>query len=165
LDRSLNDWAVLALLVEQPRHGWAVARELRRGSALGGAWRVARAQVYRSLDALVAEGVARPHHDEPGEAGPGRTVMAATPTGRRQVRRWLLQPVDHLRDARTELLLKLMLCDRLGIDRAPLVSAQRAQLAPQLADLRRAARQPDADVVDRWRFELALAIDRFLDRA
>jgi hypothetical protein len=33
-DLSLNDWAVLALVAEQPMHGFAIARELAPGGIL-----------------------------------------------------------------------------------------------------------------------------------
>ena len=46
----LTDWVVLALVVEQPRHGFALARELAADGALGEVWTVPRPLVYRAID-------------------------------------------------------------------------------------------------------------------
>src|SRR4051812_45626935 len=99
-DLSLHEWTVLGLLAEQPRHGFAIARELGPGSLLGDVWRVPRAQVYRALDRLQAVGYAAPRRDEPSAAGPARTVVGPSRAGRAALRRWLARPVTHLRDLR-----------------------------------------------------------------
>jgi PadR family transcriptional regulator AphA len=98
--------------------------------------------------------------EEPGDAGPNRTVLAATPAGRRAFRRWLHLPVEHLRDLRSELLLKLLLAERSGIDVSAMVATQRARVADQVDAL--AARRDD-DVVGLWRHESSGAALRFLD--
>jgi PadR family transcriptional regulator AphA len=49
---SLAEWLVLCVATEKPAHGFAIAAQLRRGSALGAVWHVARQQVYRSLERL-----------------------------------------------------------------------------------------------------------------
>jgi hypothetical protein len=43
---------------------------------------------------------------------------------------WLIRPVSHNRDVRSELLVKLALLDRSGADPQPLLDAQRDQLLP-----------------------------------
>ena len=63
---SLNEWAVLACLVERPRHGYDIAAELAPEAELGTVWRVSRQLVYRALDRLVALRLAEPHGAEPG---------------------------------------------------------------------------------------------------
>jgi DNA-binding PadR family transcriptional regulator len=158
---SLGEHAVLALLAEQPRHGWAIVRELAPDGDVGRVWSLSRPLAYRALDALTARRLIRPTGTERG-AGPRRTILAPTPTGRRALRRWLTTPVEHPRDVRTELLLKLVLGARLGVDRTPLLRAQREVFRPTFAALARAAARPDADVVARWRHESARAIDEFL---
>jgi PadR family transcriptional regulator AphA len=97
---------------------------------------------------------------EPGIAGGPRTVLAATPAGTRALRAWLRTPVQHLRDVRSELLLKLALAERPGVDREPLVAAQRTAFAPIFAAMA-AEPEPD-DPVARWRHEHARAVERFL---
>jgi PadR family transcriptional regulator AphA len=161
-ERPLADWVCLALIAEGPTHGWAVARALAPAGAIGRVWSLSRPLTYKAVERLVADGLVARTGVDRGE-GPTRTILQATPAGRRAVRRWLRRPVAHLRDVRTELLCKLVLCDRSGLDTAPLLSAQRELFAPNFAALARAARAGDADVVDRWRHASSRAVRRFLD--
>lgn len=157
---SLNEWAVLGVLVGGPRHGYDIAAELRPGTPIGDAWRLSRQLVYRALDRLTAMGYAEERRSEPGDAGPTRIVYGATRRGRAALRRWLDTPVEHLRDVRSALLLKLLLIDRLGLERAPLVGAQRRAFEPAL-DRHRGAVGAD-DVVALWRHHSAAAVAAFL---
>jgi DNA-binding PadR family transcriptional regulator len=157
---SLNEWAVLACLVERPRHGYDIATELAPDAELGTVWRVSRQLVYRALDRLEALGLAEPRHAEPGEGGPPRQVFGPTAGGDERLARWVVQPVDHLRDVRGALLLKLVVARRLAIDVSPLVEAQQAQFERALASL---ATPPAAgDAVALWRHHSALAVRAFL---
>ena len=69
------------------------------------------------------------------------------------------------RDVRTELLLKLTFSARAGRSSRSLLRAQRRVFAPIIEALARAAADPDADLVDQWRFENAEAVRRFLAHA
>lgn len=158
---SLNEWAVLGLLAERPRHGYDIAAELGPDAAVGQVWRVERRFVYRALDRLEGLGLARPARAEPGDAGPPRTVYAATAEGAAAVDGWLSTPVDHLRDVRNALLLKLVVAGRLGVDPASLVEAQRRHFARPLTAL--ADRPPGDDPVTLWRHHSAAAVAAFLD--
>jgi DNA-binding PadR family transcriptional regulator len=157
---ALNEWAVLAVVVEKPRHGYDIASELDRDSEVGRAWRLGRPLVYRALDRLEEAGCVERRRVEPGDAAPQRTVYGATRKGRAALKRWLHQPVDRLRDVRSELLLKLVLLDRLGFDRRPLVKAQQARFADVFDGY---ADPPTDDLVARWRHHLARATSEFLD--
>jgi DNA-binding PadR family transcriptional regulator len=161
---SLGDHAVLALLAEQPRHGWAIVRELAPRGDIGRVWTLSRPLAYRGLDNLANRGLIRATGTEPGD-GPRRTIFAVTPSGRRELDRWLATPVEHLRDVRTELLVKLVIAERRGIDARPLLRVQLRQLRPIIAALRKAAAAPNADLVDAWRHESAQAVERFLHGA
>lgn len=159
----LGEWACLGLLVAGPAHGYDVAARLKPGGDVGRVWSLSRALTYRALDQLVGRGHAEQVGEEPGIAGGNRTILAATRAGRTLLRRWLATPVVHLRDLRSELLLKLVLCDVCGVDRTPLVVGQRAHIAEMADSLAgQLAARPD-DVVARWRFEAAQAALRFLD--
>jgi len=68
-------------------------------------------------------------------------------------------PVEHVRDVRTELLLKLVLRQRRGLDLVSLVRAQQRRLGPVLARLEH---PDDDDVVSLWRSESASSVRRFL---
>ena len=79
---SLADHVVLALIAEQPRHGWAIVRELGPDGDVGRVWRLSRPLAYRSIDKLADRALIRPTRTEPGD-GPRRTIYAATAAGRR----------------------------------------------------------------------------------
>jgi len=158
---SLTEWVVLALVGEAPTHGFAIARELEAGSDLARILTVHRPLVYRALSRLDDAGLVEQVATEPGDAGPNRTVMRATRTGKLALRTWFVTPVDHVRELRIEFLIKLRLTERLDQDAAPLVAAQRAELASTLASL--ADGGDDHDVVDQWRQHNAAAARDFLD--
>ncbi|HEX5945078.1 MAG TPA: PadR family transcriptional regulator [Acidimicrobiales bacterium] len=158
---SLNEWAVLVCLVERPRHGYDIAAELAPDVEMGTVWRVSRQLVYRALDRLAALGLAEPRQAEPGAGGPPRQVFGATALGRERALAWVHEPVAHLRDVRSGLLLKLVAARRLGIDVAPLVTAQRDRFAPAVAAL--ATPPPASDPVGLWRHHSAAAVRAFLD--
>jgi PadR family transcriptional regulator AphA len=162
-DLSLADWMVLGVVAEQPTHGWPVVRELSATGSLGRIWTVARPVVYRSLATLEANGLVEHCGDAPGVRGPQRTIVCVTRSGRASLRRWLRTPVTHVRDVRSELLVKLALLDRAGESNDELIERQIGALEPVL----RAVSEPPAGagfdaVLARWRREQALAVERFL---
>jgi DNA-binding PadR family transcriptional regulator len=158
---SLSEWAVLACLAERPRHGYDIAAELAPAGELGAVWRVTRPLVYRALERLEALGLIEARHTEAGEGGPPRVVFGPRRPGRDRLARWLAEPVAHLRDVRSALLLKLVVAARLGVDTGPLVAAQRARFAGALAAL--AVPPPPGDAVASWRHRSGAAVAAFLD--
>lgn len=162
---SLTELVVLGLVAEKQTHGWALARLLAPEGEVGTVWTVRRALVYRAVRQLTEQGLVREAGEAPGERGPNRTLVAVTPAGRRVLRDWLSEPVAHVRELRTEFLVKLVLLDRIGADRHELVARQRQVLAP-IAD--RLRHQADGTagidaVLARWRVESSEAALRFLD--
>ncbi len=160
LELPQNEWIVLALLAEQPNHGFAIARVLEKGTDIGRLVTVHRPLVYRALDRLVLAGLAKASQPEPGARGPQRRQHVITTLGRSHLREWLQRPVDHVRDLRIVFLVKLRLIERSGGDARPLVVAQQAALAETLSELLK----PDAgsDVVGTWRRHNAAAVACFL---
>src|SRR4051795_10811913 len=98
---TAGEWAVLALLAESSTPGFATARAMAPDGEVGRIWSVRRPLVYRAIDALVAGGFVETVSEEPSPKGPPRRVIGATRTGRAAVRRWLGEPVEHLRDTRS----------------------------------------------------------------
>ncbi|MEL6985199.1 MAG: PadR family transcriptional regulator [Actinomycetota bacterium] len=158
---TLNDLVVLAVIGEEPAHGFALSRLLAPESDLGRILTLRRAQVYRAIDRLAEADLVEPLAVEPGDGGPVRTVLTITPAGRRALADWLDRPVDHVRDLRVEFLIKLRLRERLGRNPTELLAVQRQALGPTLDRLATAG-GPGADVVDRWRAANATAAARFL---
>jgi DNA-binding PadR family transcriptional regulator len=160
---SLSDWAVLGVVSEAPTHGWPVVRALRGDGELGKVWTVARPVVYRSLATLAKAELIEEYDELPGERGPQRTMVRATRKGRSALRRWLATPVGHVRDVRTEFLLKVAFLTRDGAPIAGLVDAQLVALQPVLAAVGKQPADDDFDgVLAQWRREQALAVERFL---
>ena len=161
---SLPEWLVLAILGQQPMHGFAVAQLTAAGGELGRVWQIPKAVIYRAIGRLLAAGLIRPEFREPG-MGPQRTVYTATPAGREAAQRWLHTPVAHVRDIRSHLLLKLALLDRAGEDPADLLRRQREVLEPITRAIE-ATPAPgggfDATLLA-WRRATAVAALEFLD--
>jgi DNA-binding PadR family transcriptional regulator len=160
-----GEWAVLGLLGEEPTHGFAIARALAPEGEVGKIWSVRRPLVYRAVETLTGVGHVHPAATVPSRSGPRRTVLEATPQGKRALARWLREPVAHVRDARSLLMLKLLFLTRAGADLEPLLTAQRAHFAG-LADALSAA-VGEADGFDRvlllWRLESTAAATRFVE--
>ena len=135
-DLSLAEGACLCLVVAGHEHGWALVRELAPTGEIGRIWSLSRPLTYRAIDRLVARGLLERGESVPGATGTARTLLTATPVGRRAARRWVRTPVAHLRDVRTELLVKLAMAERLRIDRVQLVDEDHEASATTCADLR-----------------------------
>lgn len=160
----LGEWACLGILVEEPAHGWAVAARLRPTGDIGRVWQLSRPLTYRSLDQLTRRGWVEPVAEERGDVGPNRTILAPTRVGRTRFRAWLRTPVEHQRDLRSELLLKLVFAERLGIRLGDLLERQREIVDRHTDAQARASDADPTDVVALWRLESTLAAGRFLDR-
>lgn len=165
-DLALADWIVLCLICEQPAYGFVIAQLLAADGDLGRIWRVTKFRVYVAIGRLSQLGLVNVAAHRHSSAGPPiRSLSAVTPAGRRAAGAWRLEPAAHGRDIRSELLIKLALIDRAGADPAPLLAAQRSQLAPVAAALD--ARAESARGFDHtlalWRHETVTATMRFLD--
>jgi DNA-binding PadR family transcriptional regulator len=164
-----SELSVLTLLVEAPRHGWSLATTLARDGELGSIWSMARPLVYTGLRHLESGGYIETSGIERGDRGPHRVIFKATPLGKKTVKEWLEEPVDHVRDIRSLFLLKVVLAQRLGLDPEPLLVAQRALMTPFVAYLE--ARLEDVDPVADpteatvlfFRLETAQTTVRFID--
>ena len=162
---TAGEWALLALLCETPAHGFALARALAPGGEVGQVWAVRRPLVYRALETLERMKLIHPVATLPSDAGPQRTILEPTAGGRAAVTEWLAQPVEHVRDARSLLMLKLLFLTRRNADLAPLLVAQRDRFQAH-AD-RLAAAAEAADGFDRrlllWRLHSTTAAVEFTE--
>jgi DNA-binding PadR family transcriptional regulator len=174
-DLLLGEWACLGVLAAGPTHGFAISKRLAPAGDVGRVWSLSRALTYRALDQLVVRGLARAVAREPGVAGGTRTILAVTRTGRARLHRWLDEPVVHLRDLRSELLLKLVVSDVCDVDPTALLERQLtvvSDLVTALAvsdtlqvDALLERREPRLDLVAMWRMESSQAALRFVERA
>lgn len=160
---SLAEWTVLAVVDEEPAHGFAVAALTAPGAGLGRVWQIPRPVVYRAFGQLESRGLVEPVAEEQGR-GPRRQIVAATSAGSAEVARWLTTPVLHVRDVRSQLLMKLAFLDRRGTDPRALIELQRALLQPIVAAI---DEQPEGAGFDAtlhaWRRSAATSVLGFLD--
>jgi DNA-binding PadR family transcriptional regulator len=167
IDRDLapGEWAVLALLCERPAHGWALARQLSPDGELGSIWSLGRPLVYRSLDILAERGLITPAGNEPGARGPNRTIFRATQRGQMEVAEWLAEPVEHVREGRSLLLLKIVFAERARLDPLPMLSAQHGSVSTAIASLesRLDASSGGDEILLRFRLESTRALLRFIE--
>ncbi len=161
VELPLAEQVCLALVAEGVEHGWALGTLLSPDGELGRIWSLTRPLTYRAIDRLVERGLVVRSGTGTGRSRE-RNLLAVSPAGRAATDAWLDEPVEHLRDVRTELLLKLALRARTGRPAEPLLVAQRARFDTVIDRLVAA---PAADPVAQWRAESARAVRRFLDRA
>ena len=162
---SLAEWLVLCLVREEPTYGLILVGLLAREGSLGQVWSVPKAVVYRALQRLEAMGLIRTIGEQRTSQGPVRSLHQVTPAGEAAASAWLSTPVQHPRDVRSELLVKLALLDRSGIDSRDLLQAQLARLLPVAAALD--DRLHDSTGFEHtlvlWRHEAMTATLRFLE--
>jgi PadR family transcriptional regulator AphA len=163
---ALSEWVVLCAVCEQTTHGFAIAALLGADGSLGRIWRVPKPVVYRASGRLEKLGLVRSVGEEHSAQGPVRSVLKATPAGRRAVAQWLNTPVEHARDVRSELMIKLALLDRAEADPHPLLLAQQMRLAPIAAALDKRVRDTSGfdHTLAVWRHEAMSATMRFLNQ-
>jgi DNA-binding PadR family transcriptional regulator len=162
---TAGEWAVLGLLSENPAHGFALARAMAPEGEVGQVWALRRPLVYRALDTLDRMGLVRPVGTLPSRSGPQRTILEPTPEGEQALTDWLIQPVEHVRDARSLLMLKLLFLARRNADPGPLLAAQSERFSAHAERLEAAvqAAQGFDRALLRWRLETTTAAVRFTD--
>ncbi len=167
---SLPEWACLGLLCERPAHGWALAQALSPAGEVGRVYSCTRPLTYRALAQLRAAGLVEARGTVESDAGPARTTLGPTRRGRTALARWRGSPVEHVRDLRSELMLKLLFHERAGLDASPLLRQQALGLVATERALegQHAAATGFEDTLALWRLSVARAalsfIEALLDR-
>ena len=157
-DAQLARNVVLALVVHTPRHGWAIHEELAPTGEIGRAWTLSRQLVYRAIDTLVEDGLVKRATPKDG-GGADKVIISATALGKRANAKWLDTPVTHLRDVRTELVVKIMLREKFGLVLASFIDSQRRVFDPLIAAINADTSDSPVNV---WRKESANAVARYL---
>ena len=161
---SLAEGLVLCLVRERPTYGLVLAGLLAPDGSLGQIWSVPKAMVYYALQRLELAGLIRITKEQRTSRGPARSIYRITPAGRVAAEAWVSRPAEHVRDVRSELMVKLALNDRAGVDSRPLVRAQLALLVPVAAALgdRLCAAEGFERTLALWRYEAMTATVQFL---
>ena len=159
-DAQLARNVVLALVVHTPRHGWAIHEQLSPAGDIGHAWTLSRQLVYRAIDTLVEDGLVKRATPKDG-GGADKVIISPTAAGKRTAMQWLDSTVTHLRDVRTELVLKVMLRERMNLPLAPFLALQHEIFDPLIASINK---DTSDSPVNLWRRESANAVKRYLTR-
>lgn len=140
----------LALLSEQPMHGYQLRQEFERRT--GSSWPLNIGQAYTTLNRLSRDGLVEATTGETTDVDPpaasttGRTAERyhLTEQGRRAAVSWWETPVARGKAERDELAIKIALAVTVpGVDVAAVVRHQRAETMRALRALTRAKRQVD----------------------
>jgi DNA-binding PadR family transcriptional regulator len=124
--------AVLGLLAEQPSYGYQLKASFER--AIGPQWgELNIGHLYQILDRLVRDQLVTRETISQRDR-PDKAVYALTEAGRRELDRWVADPVARPGGYRDEFFLKLLVASRLGPDR--LREMTRSQRAAYLVELR-----------------------------
>jgi len=159
-DAQLARNVVLALVVHTPRHGWAIHEELSPTGDIGHAWTLSRQLVYRAIDTLVEDALVKRATPKDG-GGADKVIISPTAAGKRAALQWLDSPVIHLRDVRTELVLKVMLREKMELPFDSFLEAQHVIFDPLIASINK---DQSVSPVNLWRRESANAVKRYLTR-
>jgi tRNA-Thr(GGU) m(6)t(6)A37 methyltransferase TsaA len=165
---TLLEWAALGLLCESPAHGWALAEAFRADEEIGSVLTTTRPLVYRALAQLRDLGLLDVRDTATRGAGPARTMLGTTRRGRAAFARWRARPVEHIRDLRTELMLKLVFHHRAGLDPRPMLAEQELVLARAERALERNAERASSEparTLALWRLSSARAARSFVEAA
>ena len=155
---------LLGLLSEKPGTGYDLARRL--DSEIAPLWRAEISQIYPELARLRRAGLVRLRVLAP-RRGPRRNLYRITATGRRDLRRWLVEPAPPPRDkdeglARLAFLELLSLEERrraiLQYDRALAEEIRRLKSGEPLPQFRREARRVVVERLEATRRSLRLLL-------
>jgi PadR family transcriptional regulator AphA len=165
--------AILGLLVldEGTGHGYDLARHFGDGQPLADVIRLEPGMLYHHLKKLAKTGWVT-STTEPQGNRPPRLVYKITPEGRKELKRWLQEPVARTREIRLEFLVKLYFARRLDPALATrLLIEQREtlhKLEESLASQLETAPESDGDTFPRLVLDLRLEQTRaalaWLDR-
>lgn len=128
--------AILGLLsmaeADGSGYGYDLARHFSDGQPLAEILRLEPGMLYHHLKKLDRAGWVVASLDA-GGARPPRRMYELTDEGRRQLERWLSEPVTHTREIRLEFLVKLYFARRLNPERAAVLLAEQRETLQRIA--------------------------------
>ena len=140
-------------------HGYDVARHFAPDGSLGSVLTLSRPVVYRAVKSLESAGLVE-SVESVGARGQLKWQLTCTERGTAAAEEWIQAPVTHLRDMRSEFLVKFLLLDGDETLRGQFVRRQRGVLEPIISTL---LANRTTDATSMWRREQARAAMRFLD--
>lgn len=104
--------AILGFLAQSPKTGYELKRHFSQ--TVGHFWTADQAQIYRTLSALVSEGLVAVE-TEAQKTRPNRQVHSILPAGQRELEEWIDSSTT-LQPTREPFLVRLFFVGRIGID-------------------------------------------------
>ncbi len=156
---SLVEATCLALISQGSTHGYDIAKRFHPNGDIGEVFTQTNPVVYRALKSLEAAQLVK-STDALGVRKQLKFALSMTGEGERVLRSWLNAPATHIRDLRTEFLVKLHLRELVGMKQRKFIALQRDALDTVLARL---LANSSRSAVAIWRREQARAVARFLD--
>ena len=103
-------YALLGLLSESPKYGYEIKQKFE--GALGNVWSVSYGQLYPTLRRLSElEWVTK--KTAPGKKAAEKNIYSLTPTGKKKLNDWLLQPLRNSYRVKDEFTLKFLFFNKL----------------------------------------------------
>lgn len=132
--------SLLALLADQPTHGYGLKSSFERTTA--GTWPLNVGQVYTTLARLERDGLV----SSEGDTHTQRQTWRLTDAGRAALRVWYDSPVEEEPPARNELALKVLLAVAAdSVDVSTILRSQRVATMDRLQRYTREKRSADPD--------------------
>ncbi len=156
---SLIEATCLALIGQGSTHGYDIAKRFHPEGDIGEVFTQTNPVVYRALKSLEAAQLVK-STDALGVRKQLKFALSVTEEGERIFGNWLNAPAIHIRDLRTEFLVKLHLRELAGLKQRKFIALQRDALENVLSHL---LANPSRSAVAIWRREQARAVARFLD--
>jgi molybdopterin-binding protein len=156
---SLVEATCLALISQGSTHGYDIAKRFHPNGDIGEVFTQTNPVVYRALKSLEAAQLVK-STDALGVRKQLKFALSMTGEGDRMLKSWLNAPATHIRDLRTEFLVKLHLRELAGMNQRKFIAMQRDALDTVLARL---LANSSRSAVAIWRREQARAVARFLD--
>lgn len=156
---TLIEATCLALISQGSTHGYDIAKRFHPDGDIGEIFTQTNPVVYRALKSLEAAHLVK-STDALGVRKQLKFALSMTAEGGRVLNNWLNAPSMHIRDLRSEFLVKLHLRGLAGIKQQKFIVLQREALGNVLSHL---LADPSRSAVAIWRREQARAVARFLD--
>lgn len=133
--------AILALLAEEPAHGYALRAEFERRT--GGSWPLNIGQVYTTLQRLERDGLVEAAPPAPD----GQVIYDATSSGRAMAASWFSEAIERESLQRDELSTKLAIAaSSPGVRAEDVIARQRTASMRILQDLTRTKLRDSASI-------------------
>lgn len=93
--------SILALLDEEPMHGYEIHQKLEQMAGIGKIWNLKQSLLYSKLERLESNGYIEQIPSTETSSLPARIVFKLTPTGKQSLLDWISSPVQKARDRKS----------------------------------------------------------------